>query len=375
MRLVRCYLMDAYNQNRVERQLGDYARSHMRRFASEAVSRPLVVFLGSMGAVLLLFVAGKIVLAEQLRLATAVTLATALVSLYFPLESWLARRVIASRGRDAAADIFEFLDRKSEVSQDLGADFLPGLSQQLEFDEVSLRDPTTGRLILQNVSFKLKKGERLGLVGPDDAEKHTLIYLLPRFLDPTSGEIKIDGQNLRWVTLDSLRAQIGLVMQHNLIFNDTVANNIGCGDPAYTLPQIIEAAKLAHAHQFILKLPQGYETPVGELVYPLKPSEQFRLALARAILRDPAIWVIEEPTTLLDDDTKALLDDTFNRVLVGKTAIFLPHRTSTIKSCNRLLLVHRGRVEAVGEHRDLIHSNELYKHLHYMEFNPFAEHH
>jgi ATP-binding cassette subfamily B protein len=142
-----------------------------------------------------------------------------------------------------------------------------------------------------------------------------------------------------------------------------VANNIGCGEPGYTLPQIIEAAKSAHAHQFIQKLPYGYETQIGEMGHSLRVGEQFRIALARAILRDPAIWIIEEPQGFLDDDTKALLDDTLSRILPGKTAIFLPHRISTLRMCDKIVLVHNGTIEAVSEHRDLVHSSSLYKHL------------
>jgi ATP-binding cassette subfamily B protein len=161
-------------------------------------------------------------------------------------------------------------------------------------------------------------------------------------------------------------------MQHNLVFNDTVANNIGCGDPAYTLPKIIEAAKLAHAHQFIQRLPQGYETTIGEMGHPLQAGEQFRIALARAILRDPALLIIEEPSAPLDDNTKALLDDTFARVLPGRTTIFLPHRLSTIRNCDTIFLLYNGRIEAQGEHRELLKESDLYKHLQYLEFNEFA---
>jgi ATP-binding cassette subfamily B protein len=183
----------------------------------------------------------------------------------------------------------------------------------------------------------------------------------------------VDGRTLKWVTQDSLRAQIGLVLQNSLVFNDTVANNIGCGDPSYTLPQIIEAAKVAHAHQFIQRLPYGYETPIGELGHSLRAGEQFRIALARAILRDPSLYIIEEPTDHLDDDTKDLVDDTLNRVLPGKTVIYLPHRMSTLRDCDKIYLLHEGRVVAHGPHRELIAENELYRHLYYLEFNPFAE--
>jgi ATP-binding cassette, subfamily B, bacterial len=153
--------------------------------------------------------------------------------------------------------------------------------------------------------------------------------------------------------------------QNSLVFNDTVANNIGCGDPSFTLPQIIEAAKLAHAHQFIQRLPYGYETPIGELGHSLRPGEQFRIALARAILRDPSEH--------LDDDTKDLVDDTLDRVLPGKTVIYLPHRMSTLRECDKIYLLHNGRIVAAGEHRELVADSELYRHLYYLEFNPFAE--
>jgi len=223
------------------------------------------------------------------------------------------------------------------------------------------------------VNFTIAAGQRVGLVGADEMEKHALVYLIPRLLDPTSGEIRLDAHNLRWVTLDSWRAQTGVVMQPNLIFNDTLANNIGCGDPSFTLPQIIEAAKVAHAHQFIQKLPRGYETQVGEMGHLLPIGQQFLIALARAILRDPALLIIEEPLTPMDDDIKALLDDTFARVLPGRTVVFLPHRIPTIRSCDQLLLLHKGAVQATGDHRELLSQNELYRHLHYIEFHELAE--
>jgi ATP-binding cassette subfamily B protein len=236
-----------------------------------------------------------------------------------------------------------------------------------------LREPGGSRMLLQDVSLTIRAGQKVGLIGADDLEKYALVYLIPRLLDPTSGEIRIDEHNLRWVTLDSLRAQIAPVLRHNLVFHDSVANNIGCGDSAYTMPQIIEAAKVAHAHSFIQKLPQGYDTPIGELGHPLSASEQFRIALARAVLRDPALLIIEEPEAALDEDTKSLLDDTMARVLPGRTVIFLPHRISTIKSCDNLFLLHKGRIVGSGVHKELLAQSPLYKHLHYLEFNEIED--
>jgi ATP-binding cassette, subfamily B, bacterial len=166
---------------------------------------------------------------------------------------------------------------------------------------------------------------------------------------------------------------VSLVLQHNLVFHDTVANNISCGDLAYNLPQVIEAAKVAHAHQFIQKLPQGYETVIGELGYELDVGQQFRIALARAIVRDPALLVIEEPEQQLDEDTKSQLDDTMIRIVPGRTVIFLPHRISTIRSCDQIFFLHKGRIESTGIHRELLSSNAMYRHLHYLEFAEVAE--
>jgi ATP-binding cassette, subfamily B, bacterial len=373
MRLVKTYLMELFNQSRVERQLARHAVAQLRRYTGEAIYKPLLGFLAVLATVVLLYVAGLIVLHGQLGVAGVIVLSVALVSVYWPLQTWLENRRFLRRGKEAAVVLFKFLDRPGEVGQVVGAEFLPPLSKELEFDNVTLKDPSTGRTLLQDVSLTIKAGQRVALVGSDDLEKHALVYLIPRFLDPTSGEIRVDQHNLRWVTLDSLRAQTALVLQHNLVFHDSVANNIGCGDPAYTLPQIIEAAKIAHAHHFIQKLPKGYETAIGELGHELSISEQFRIALARAILRDPALLIVEEPEAALDDDTKALLDDTFARVLPGRTAIFLPHRISTIRSCDRIFLVHKGRLEATGDHRGLLSHNPLYRHLHYLEFNELAE--
>jgi ATP-binding cassette subfamily B protein len=373
MRLVKSYSMELFNQSRVERQLAAYAHTGVERRSGEAIARPFLVFLGTSAAIILLFVAGHIVLSGRLGVARGIVLATVLVSLYAPLISLIQNRKYLRRGRKAAAILFKFLDRPGEIGQVVGAEFLAPMADRLEFDNVTLREPGTGKPLLQNVSLTIQSGRKVALVGPDEMEKHAFIYLIPRLLDPDSGEIRIDNHNLRWVTFESLRAQIGMVLQHHLLFNDTVANNISCGEPTFDLPKIIEAAKIAHAHNFIQGLPRGYETPVGDLGHPLSAGERFRIALARAILRDPAILIIEEPTTVLDDNTKAMLDDTFARVLQGRTVIFLPHRISTIRSCDAVFLIHHGRIEAAGEHRELLAQSELYRHLQYLEFNVFAE--
>ncbi|MFL5331009.1 MAG: ABC transporter ATP-binding protein [Gemmataceae bacterium] len=372
MRLVKSNLMDAFNQSRVERQLADYAEASSQRSQSESLFRPFLLFLATVAAVLALALAGFTVLQGTAGAGRLTLLVATLATAYWPLARILEERRVIRRGRDSAVRVFEFLDRPAEIGQVMGAEFLAGISRDIQFRSVSLREPGTGRLLLNDLDLTIEAGQRVAIVGSDDTEKHALVYLLVRFLDATTGEVRIDGKSLRALTLESLRAQIGMVLWSNLIFNDSVANNIGCGDTSVTMPQIIECAKLAHAHQFIQRLSNGYETPIGDLGVSLRASERFRIALARAILKDPSLYVIEEPRTPFDEERKGLVDDTLARILPGKTVIFLAHRISTIRSCDVVYLLHRGQIEAAGEHRELLATSDLYKHLHYLEFNEFA---
>lgn len=372
MRLIKIYLMEAFNQTRLERQLSAYAKAQLLRYRGEAIYRPLFFFLGLLAVMLLLLVAGYVILRGDFGVTSCLVLAAAIISLYWPILSFLEARRVVRRSRGGAKVLFEFLDRHGGVGQAVEAEFIPPLTKAIQLDKVSLKEPGTGRKLLDDVSLTIKAGQKVAIVGSEEMEKHALVYLLPRFLDPSHGEIRFDGKDLRWVTLDSLRIQIAIVLQHNLVFNDTIKNNIGCGDAAYNLQRIIDAAKIAHAHQFISKLPHGYETEIGELGYSLNVGEMFRIALARAILRDPAVLIIEETAEPLDEDTKGMIDDTYQRVLPGRTIIFLPHRMSTIRECDQIFVLHEGKIEASGDHRELLSESELYRHLQYMEFNEFG---
>lgn len=373
MRLVKSNLMELFNQSRVERQLADYSVATFSRFRNDSLFAPLLVFLATVSIAMALFLAGWAVLSGTTGPARMIVLAAVLAAMYRPISGIFEQRRVLKKARAAAVGIFEFLDRPGEVGQVVGAEFLAGVTRGIEFRGVSLREPGTGRLLLKDVNLKIKPGQRVAIVGPDEAEKRAIVYLLLRFLDANTGEVRIDDKSLKWLTLESLRAQIGGVMMDSLVFSDTVAHNIGCGEASVTMPQIIECAKLAHVHQFVQKLPHGYETPIGDMGIKLRRSEQFRIALARATLKDPSVFVIEEPEEPFDDATKSLIDDTLARVLPGKTVIYLAHRISTIRSCDMVYLIHRGQVEAAGEHRELIARSDLYKHLHYMEFNEFAQ--
>jgi ABC-type multidrug transport system fused ATPase/permease subunit len=363
VRLVKCFQMERFNQNRVERQLTESTRFNWRKLRGEALAGPLLGSAALIAGVAMLYLAGRSILAGQFSVAGLAVMAVAVISIGQPIAAWLDSRLKLRRGREAAEAIAEFLDRRGEVVEVADAEYLPALTTRMEFRNVTLLEPGTDRKLLDTVNFAVPGGARVAIVGPDPVERRSLVYLIPRFLDPSSGEIRIEDKNIRWVTHESLRAQVAVVMQDDLMFSDTVANNIGCGDPQYNLPQIIEAAKLAHAHQFIEKLPEGYETRVGEHGHSLKLGEQFRLALARALLRDPSILIIEEPGGPIDDDTLALLDDTMERASHGRTIIFLANRLSTLRTVDRVFLLKDGRLEASGSHRDLWQGNEYYRRL------------
>ncbi|MCI0700385.1 MAG: ABC transporter ATP-binding protein/permease [Planctomycetia bacterium] len=362
-RLVKCFQMELFNQQRVERQLNESARANWRRMRGDALAGPLLGAITLLAGVALLYLAARGVLAGGFSVAGLAVMAVALVALGPPVAGLFDYFAKLRQGREAAEAISEFLERKGEAAEAADAEFLPGLTTRMEFRAVTLRDPATGQTLLQNVTFAVPAGARVAIVGQSAAEKHALVYLIPRFLDPTTGEIRIEDKNIRWVTHESLRAQVAVVMQTDMTFSDTVANNIGCGDQQYNLPQIIEAAKVAHAHQFIEKLPYGYETVIGGMGVSLTPGERFRIALARAILRDPSILIIEEPTGPIDEDTLALLDDTLARVSSGRTILYLAQRLSTLRNVDRVFLLKDGHLEASGSHTDLWRNNDLYRRL------------
>jgi ATP-binding cassette subfamily B protein len=365
--LVKSYLMERYSKNRFERHLADLSRAERRRARGETFSRPTLVAVVTLAGSAMLYLAGRVVLAGEMSLAGLAVKAAAIAALFYALNRWIAAQVRVARARGAAADVFEFLDRRGETGQPIDAEFLQPMARKLELVGVSLREPGTGRMVLEDITLTVPAGTRAAVVFTDPTEAHALAHLITRFQDPTAGEVRIDGKNTRWVTFESLRAQVALVTADALTFADTVANNIGCGDPGFTLPQIIEAAKVAHAHQFVQKLPYGYETMIGDGGVSLRAGERFRIALARAVLRDPSLIVIEEPAEPLDPDSAVLIDDAIARIRQGRTLLFLARRPSTVKTADEVFVLHNGRLKAGGSHDELIHASELYRLLHFRQ--------
>ncbi len=371
LRTVRVYGMEAIDKKRFEEHLEQFQIADERRLQTEDRRYPTTFLLAGAAAFLAVGVLGYNVLESRVGPASALVLSASLIALARPVSEWIACRRQIQQADRSAQGIFEFLERKPELQMSVGARFLSPMRDRISFENVSLTSPT-GRTLLASVSAEIPAGSRTAIMSLDEESKHAMVCLIPRLIDPQSGRVRIDGIDLREVTLESLRAQVGMVLQADLVFSDSVLNNIGLGDPSFMLPRIIEAAKVAHAHNFIQDLPQGYETVIGQLGYPLSIDEQYRIALARAYLHDPSIVIIEEPYSAINDEIKPLIDDTIDRLAPGRTLIFLPHRLSTIRKCNQVIVLHNGHVESIGAPREIHNTSKLYRHIQYVEFNQFA---
>jgi ATP-binding cassette subfamily B protein len=365
--LVKCYMMNRYSQTRVERHLADLSRAAWRRQRGEVLARAGVGTAGFLAGLLMLDLGGRAILAGPTSLAGLSVIGASLVALVLTVNRLIAGRVRIRRAGAAAYAISEFLDRRGEGGQPIDATFLPPLTKSFDLQEVTLKEPGTGRILLERASLSISAGQKAALVYADGDEARAVAYLAARFLDPSGGEVRIDGKNVRWVTMESLRTQVALILERSLVFSDTAANNIGCGDPGYSLPQIIEAAKMAHAHQFLSNLPYGYESRLAGGGIALTPGQAYRVALARAILRDPSLLILEEPSQAIDADSLALIDDAIHRIAVGRTVLFLARRPSTVRSADRVFVLQNGKIVASGRHDELVKGSEFYRLLHFKQ--------
>ena len=317
-------------------------------------------------------IARHIVYGNLIGLTSAAMLVTTLGFIVFSLYRWREVPNLGGTATVAADDINQYLLRVPPVSQIVGATFLEPMSRLLQFNQVSVETETNPDL-LSSLDLKIAFGKRIALLSLNPREAEALVNLIPRFADPTNGQVLIDGHDIRRVTLESLRAEVVIVGGDEQTFNATILENITAGQPAISRQDAIEASKTVHAESFIRKLSKGYETHLGESSTILDVGQRFRLSLARAIARKPALLVIQEPVALLDNETKTMLDDTYQRICSGRTVIFLPSRLSTVKKCDRIVMLHQGRVVADGPHEELVRSSELYRHWEYMRFNVFRD--
>jgi len=271
----------------------------------------------------------------------------------------------------SAARVFELLDQRPRVVESLGAIVLPVLKGGVRFEKVSFAYDD-GPLVLREIDLFVEPGESIALVGPSGAGKTSLVNLVPRFYDPMSGRILIDGYDLREIQMASLRAQIGIVPQETLLFRATVAENIAFGKPGASLEEIMEAAVTANAHQFIQDLPRGYGTLVGERGQTLSGGQRQRIAIARAVLRNPRILILDEATSSLDSASEAQVQGALERLMQGRTTLVIAHRLSTVQRADRLVVIDAGRIVEIGSHEQLARLGGIYAHLYEQQFKPGA---
>lgn len=370
-RLVRGFSMEQWEHDQFHKHL-DELRRNLAATAligrrSTWINRVVI----AVCLALVVFLVGTKILRspDELPVAAAAIMVVAVVAMFRPLEQL---RQLESMKLDASipADrVYRYVDQIPDVSQTVGAKFLNPLSKSLRLEGITY-SLGRNRKLLDRLDLRINAGETVALASFDPLETRAVAHLLPRFIDPQAGRILIDGEDTTLATLESLRAEVICVSGDDPVFTGTVVDNLICGGP-FTLPDATAAAKISHAHNFIQRMPQGYETVLGQHGEQLDPGQLFRLSLARAILRNPALLIIEEPAETLDDDTKALLEDAYTRIIQNRTVIFLPSRMSTVRRASRMIFLHRGKVEAEGTQTELLRTCPLYRHWEYVNFNEF----
>ncbi len=376
-RIVRGYGMEDFEHEHFQHHLDKFRTNVLHVLNMQHYLRLAVGFLVLACVAAVLYLVGSKVLqppdvpdVSHIWFSTALLMLAIVASMPRPLTELWELPEQRLRASQAADRIYRYLNQIPAVSQAVGAKFLEPVSRTIGFEAVSYTLPNKRRL-LDGIDLTLSAGEVIALVAFEPLEARAMACLLPRFIEPQSGRILFDGEDIAWGTLESLRAETVYVGGSDPFFTGTVVENIVCSHSGYTLSDVTEAAKTAHAHNFILKLPQGYETVIGEHGERLDAGQGFRLGLARAILRNPSLLIVEEPTDPLDDDTKSLLDDSYNRIVRGRTVIFLPNRLSTLRRSENVVFLHRGKVEAQGSYHDLVKNSSLFRHWEYMHFNQF----
>ncbi|MEZ4737266.1 MAG: ABC transporter transmembrane domain-containing protein [Caldilineaceae bacterium] len=369
VRVVKSFTREAYEVHRYQSAMKRTLDAALRLAIFRSSFAALMAFLGFSAIAAILWFSGREVLAGRLEFSTisgfliyAITIAASLGGL-----SGLYGQFREALG--AVQRVFEILDTAPGVADLPNAKELPHVEGAIKFDQISF-GYEENLPVLQAVSLAIRPGEIVALVGPSGAGKSTLFNLIPRFYDPTHGTVTIDGYDIRTVTQQSLRAQIGLVPQETILFGGTIRENIAYGKLDASEAEIIDAAKAANAHTFIMATPQGYDTIVGERGIKLSGGQRQRLAIARAILKDPRILLLDEATSSLDSESEELVQDALDRLMQGRTSVIIAHRLSTIKIAHRIIVLDHGRIVEEGAHDELMARNGLYAHLYSLQFRP-----
>ena len=365
-RVVKAFGMEAYEQQRFAAENRRIFRHSMRAGRLRAFVPSMVELVAACGIAAVVWYGGASVIEGERTQGAFVAFLTAMLLLYEPFKHLTRTNAAIQTGLAAAERLFEVLDEPPEVSDRPGAQRLPGVAQGLRFEQVSFRYGQ--EWVLKDICLNIRAGEAVALVGPSGGGKSTLADLIPRFYDVEQGRICVDGTDIRDITLQSLRAQIAVVTQFTFLFNDTVRNNIAYGGPQRPLEEVVAAAEAAYAHDFITALPQGYDTVIGELGVRLSGGQRQRLAIARALLKNAPILILDEATSSLDNESERLVQAAIERLMTGRTVLVIAHRLSTIHRADRIVVIHEGRIVEEGGHEELLAHNAQYRKLYDLQF-------
>ena len=350
----------------------DYLQERVEAIRTWSIFFPSLHFVSALGGALVLGFGARMVVNQQLSLGTLVAFLSYIVSFYEPLRRLTEVDNTFQQAIAAGERIFELLDTESEIQDEPGALYLHDIEGDVVFDQVHFRYGE-GDKVLKDVSFRIAPGEMVALVGPSGAGKTSIANLLCRFYDPQSGQVLIDGHNLREVEVQSLRQHIAVVLQDTFLFNTTVKDNLRYGKVDATDEEMIAAAKAAYAHDFIQDLPNGYDTEIGERGVRLSGGQKQRLALARAILADPRILILDEATSSVDAEAEYLIQQALEEVLKGRTSMVIAHRLSTVRDADKIIALEEGCIREVGSHRDLLARDGLYSQLYQRQLELAGE--
>jgi len=374
-RIVKAFSTELWEILRFKEAARRLFRANLRSVRIQSISSPLMDTIGAVAIAMFLWIGRNEILRGQMTMGLFGAFIILLFKLYDPVRKFAYFYNSFQQAMGASSSIFVFFDTEDDVKERPRAHTLKGFKQAVQFEDVGFSYSTEEgeHQILHNIDLEVRAGEVLALVGPSGAGKSTLANLIPRFFDVTSGRILIDGHDLRDLTLGSLRRQVAQVTQETILFNDTVRNNIAYGQPDVPLKLVKQAAQNALAHDFIMNMPQGYGTVIGEKGFRLSGGERQRMAIARAILKDAPILILDEATSALDAESESLVQAALGNLMQGRTVLVIAHRLSTIRRANRIAVLEDGRITAIGSHEELLTTSPTYQRLYQLQFMDMPE--